>query len=87
MGTRCTDRYGRSIRGAEGDGMSQNKDILNHLIEKGTITPIEALNLYGCFRLGARIADLKKEGVAIRTDIVARDGKRFAQYSLEGVDA
>lgn len=67
--------------------MTQKKDILNHLIEKGTITPIEALELYGCFRLGARIADLKAEGIQIRTDIVAKNGKRFAQYSLEGVDA
>lgn len=67
--------------------MTQKEQILQHLTEIGPITPIEALEKYGCFRLGARIADLKKEGVAIRTDIVARNGKRFAQYSLEGVDA
>lgn len=67
--------------------MTQKEQILHHLTEIGPITPIEALEQYGCFRLGARIADLKKEGVAIRTDIVARNGKRFAQYSLEGVDA
>lgn len=67
--------------------MTQKEQILQHLTEIGPITPIEALEQYGCFRLGARIADLKKEGVAIRTDIVARNGKRFAQYSLEGVDA
>ena len=87
MASGYIDRYGRSIRGAEGERMSQKKDILNHLIEKGTITPIEALELYGCFRLGARIADLKAEGIQIRTDIVAKNGKRFARYSLEGVDA
>lgn len=67
--------------------MTQKEQILQHLTEIGPITPIEALEQYGCFRLGARIADLKKEGIAIRKDMVARNGKRFAQYSLEGVDA
>lgn len=66
--------------------MTQKEQVLQHLTEIGPITPIEALNLYGCFRLGARIADLKREGVQIRSEMVARDGKRFAQYSLEGID-
>jgi hypothetical protein len=36
--------------------------ILSHLIENKSITPIDALNLYGCFRLAARIHELKQAG-------------------------
>jgi hypothetical protein len=62
---------------------SQNKDIKNWLETGNSITPIEALNLFGCFRLGARIHDLKnKFGVNIKTEIVESGNKRFAKYSL-----
>jgi hypothetical protein len=44
---------------------SQNERILDHLIEKRTINPLQALSLYGCFRLSARIFDLKERGVNI----------------------
>lgn len=53
-------------------------------LEKGRkITPLDALKKYGCFRLGARINDLRNEGHHIITKIVKKDGKRFAQYSLK----
>lgn len=62
---------------------SQNKQIKNWLETGNSITPIEALNLFGCFRLGARIHDLKnKFGLNIKTEIVEQDKKRFAKYSL-----
>jgi hypothetical protein len=62
---------------------SQNKQIKNWLETGNSITPIEALNLFGCFRLGARIHDLKnKFGVNIKTEIVESGNKRFAKYSL-----
>ncbi len=61
---------------------SQNKQILNHLESGKTITPIDALNLFGCFRLGARIHDLKSEGYDIKSEIKSVNGKRFAEYSL-----
>ena len=41
--------------------------ILNHLLEHETITPLEALSEYGCYRLGARIADLRNRGYNIET--------------------
>lgn len=62
---------------------SQLKLILAHLQKGVSITPIEALQLYGCFRLSARIFDLKDAGHKIRTDIVQRGKKKFASYSLE----
>ena len=40
---------------------SQNERILDHLIQKKTINPLQALNLYGCFRLSSRIFDLKEQ--------------------------
>lgn len=52
-----------------------------------TITPLEALNMFGCMRLGARIYDLREQGLAIKSEMVeveTRTGKaRVALYSLE----
>jgi hypothetical protein len=63
---------------------SQCSEILEHLKTRGAITPLEALKKYGCYRLGARIWDLKQSGHAIRTDMVeVGEGKRVARYSLE----
>jgi hypothetical protein len=61
--------------------MSHSAQILNHLT-KGPITAIEALNHYGCFRLAARINDLRTEGHNIHTETTVRDGKRYATYHL-----
>lgn len=63
--------------------MTQKQMILNHMRNIGGITPIEALSKYGCFRLGARIAELKNDGIGIRSEMVKENGKRFARYSLE----
>jgi hypothetical protein len=60
---------------------SQNMRILAHL-KKATLTPLEALKLYGCFRLGARVYDLRQDGHAIKSRLIEKDGKRVAQYSL-----
>lgn len=62
---------------------SQNAQILDHLKTGKEISPIDALNLFGCFRLSARIHDLKKSGwpiVCDRRDI--GDGKRVGFYSI-----
>jgi hypothetical protein len=51
------------------------------------ITPLEALNMYGCFRLSAVIYDLKKEGYNIQSKMVDnQNGKKFAQYTLQDFD-
>ena len=62
---------------------SQNTQILKALKKGARITPIDALNRFGCFRLGARITDLKKAGHKIKTRMVSKGDKRFAEYSLE----
>ena len=61
---------------------TQNERILNYLSNGKGITPIEALNKFGCFRLAARISDLRKSGHTIWTDNVTKNGKTFASYSL-----
>ena len=63
--------------------MSQTHDIVYHLHNIGSITPLEALEKYGCFRLGARINDLRREGYNILTTMIEHNNKRFAKYSLE----
>lgn len=56
--------------------------ILAHMQMGGSITGLEALKLFGCFRLPARISDLKKKGYNILTTKISLNGKRFASYSL-----
>ena len=68
--------------------MTQCERILRHLQDYGSITQAEAVTEYGCYRLGARVFDLKAQGVPIKSETVTgknRSGERtcFARYSLE----
>lgn len=66
--------------------MNHNTAIIQHLEDRGRITPMEALRKFGCFRLSARIYDLRKMGYDIVTESVTRKShgvvKTFARYSL-----
>ena len=62
--------------------MSQEQQILNHLKSGRALTPIEALSKFGCFRLGARIHDLRNQGYPILTRTVKSKGKQFAEYYM-----
>lgn len=42
--------------------MTQNEAILNYLKNGGELTPMDALKMFGCFRLGSRINDLRNQG-------------------------
>ena len=58
---------------------SKLKKVKSHLLTGKTITPIEALNLYGSFRLAALIHTLRhKEGM----DIVCDETEGFGRYSI-----
>lgn len=61
---------------------SQSTLILAHLQSGKTLTPIEALNKFGCFRLGARVFQLRKAH-PIHTEMVKRGKKFVASYSLK----
>lgn len=63
---------------------SQNKRILEHLTLGRTITSLEALYFFNCFRLAARISDLRNAGNTIITDMVqvGNNKKKVAKYRL-----
>ena len=63
---------------------SQCSKILGVLLDGGAITPLEALTKFGCFRLSARIHDLRhKQGYDIVTEKVKTSGGKYvAQYRL-----
>ena len=62
--------------------MTQTQRILIYLKTGKSLTPLEALNKFGCFRLAARIADLRRDGHTIWTNYVQKDKKFFAAYKL-----
>jgi hypothetical protein len=67
--------------------VTQARLIIEYLEEFGSITPLEAIRDIGCYRLSARISDIKKMGIPIDTEMVNvknRRGKysRIARYSL-----
>lgn len=64
--------------------MTQNDAIKQHLLSGKPITPLDALQKYGCFRLAARIDDLRKAGLDIETLTEKRNGKQYASYVLRG---
>lgn len=66
---------------------AQSKQILDYMRSNGSITPMEALNLFGCMRHGARIYDLKAAGhniITIMTIGEKASGRpsRYARYIL-----
>jgi transcriptional regulator with XRE-family HTH domain len=68
-----------------GEKMTQNQRVLDFMRKHGKITQQDAMG-FKCFRLSARIADLKKQGYAIVTE---RKGFRneygcgnYAEYRL-----
>lgn len=65
--------------------MNQTEAILLHMESGRAITPIDALNEYGCFRLSARIMELRERGHrVIMTRVHNKDtGSCFGSYTLE----
>ncbi|MFZ0324599.1 MAG: helix-turn-helix domain-containing protein [Actinomycetes bacterium] len=46
------------------------------------VTQHDAIRDVGCYRLAARIADLRADGVRIEAESVTFDGHTFARYRL-----
>ena len=65
--------------------MKQKDLVLSHLM-KGTITSMEAFQLYNITRLADRIFVLRKDGWKISTKTIKKNGKSFAEYRLEKQD-
>jgi hypothetical protein len=63
---------------------TQKEKVRQYLESGRSITPIEALEMFGSFRLGAIIFTLREEGMPIKTDFVTNRYKtKFAKYTLE----
>lgn len=56
--------------------------ILNHLERGKDLTALGALNLFGCLRLAARIAELRDMGYHIERTLVVKGMKRWARYRM-----
>ena len=70
---------------------SQVSMLADHLILNGSITSIEAIEMYGCTRLSARIWDLRHK-YGMKIEAVPETGKNrygklvsYVRYRLEGV--
>jgi hypothetical protein len=63
--------------------MTQKQKVLRHMTLNNHITPLEAMGLYGIFRLAARIFELRASGIEIDTNVVTSPtGLPYARYSL-----
>ena len=69
---------------SRGADMPSQCDLIRwHLENIGPLTPLDALDRFGCFRLGARIYDLRRMGVPIASERVETPGgATVARYRL-----
>ena len=61
---------------------SQNRLILRFLQQGSSITAAQAANYYGIYRLSARIWDLRKQGHAIRSELIVNGSCHYSKYTL-----
>lgn len=71
---------------------TQKEMILRFMQENGSITQMQAAEEFGCWRLGARIWDLKADGYQIQKDTVSKKNRygkavNFAKYSIVNGEA
>ena len=62
--------------------MSQLQDIKKHLLSGKSISQLEALKLFGCLRLAARINQLRDQGLPIKTIMFDDGNKKYAKYKI-----
>ena len=61
--------------------VTQTNEIKAYLKPGYRITPIDALQSFGCFRLAARIKEIRDEGMQVEKVMVETvNGARVAQY-------
>lgn len=76
------------ITPTKAENATQKDMILDYLKLGQSLTPMEALKYFGCFRLASRISDLRRKGYAIDRTMVEdkKTGKRYASYSLSTIN-
>lgn len=64
---------------------SQTEQILEALKNGETLTPLDALNRWGCFRIGARVWELRHgqyDGTHYQIEDIPHEGKQYSAYRL-----
>lgn len=83
------DREASEVQRADGGVIMSHKDnILKYMRENGSITQNDAFREFGCTRLAARIADLRKDGHVVVCEMETGPNRsgyitRYARYKLE----
>lgn len=72
--------------------MTQCERVLQYMQDFGSINPMQALGDLGCYRLGARIYDLRQDGHHITRRMVSAKNRygesvSYAEYRLEDNNA
>lgn len=62
---------------------TQRDQILLALMRGERLSGLDALRRFGCFRLGARVWELKRDGYDIQREWVTKRGKTFVSYFME----
>jgi hypothetical protein len=67
--------------------MTQKDRILHYLRRCGSISPVEAFSELGCYRLRARIYDLRADGYDITSELESHQNRfgetvSYARYTL-----
>ena len=63
--------------------MTQKQTVIKHLIQYGSISPLEAQSNYNILRLAAVVHKLKKAGIQIESQLrKAPSGAKYAVYSF-----
>lgn len=61
---------------------SQRLQIQRYLASGRTLTPLQALEKFHCFRLAARVAEIKAAGHPVSTEMVQLGNTRIARYRI-----
>lgn len=67
------------------EGNSQTENILNWMLAGNSITAIEALERFQCFRLASRIGDIKSlNKYSVKREMITTktSNKKVARYSI-----
>ncbi len=62
---------------------TQLNTLRDHLKAGKSISPLQALNKFGIYRLASRINELRNEGMDIKTEIINEHPIKYAKYSYE----
>ena len=65
----------------------QTQRVYDYMKEFGSITPMQAIEDIGCFRLAARVAELRNEGIEVASEWLGKRNRygetvRIKRYRL-----